>query len=116
MISPSSAFSNWLRGTSTFLLMPRMSVNCSRMKSTPNRRETLEQVLLARPGQIGGEVVEAGPFGRAGRALLLGVRHDVLSPAVVSRMKEISGRRVRVRPTAPPSFPRSRYPVTLLPR
>src|SRR5438477_7908281 len=27
MMSPSSAFSNWLSGTSTFLLTPRMSVN-----------------------------------------------------------------------------------------
>src|SRR2546425_1075772 len=30
MMSPSSAFSNWLWGTSTFLLMPRMSVNWRR--------------------------------------------------------------------------------------
>src|SRR6266487_2397806 len=29
MMSPSSAFSNWLSGTSTFLLTPRMSVNWS---------------------------------------------------------------------------------------
>ena len=35
MIWPSSAFSNWLRGISTFLMIPRMSVNCSRMKRTP---------------------------------------------------------------------------------
>src|SRR5204863_5477619 len=35
-MSPSSAFANWLSGTSTFLLMPVMSVNCSRRKSTPN--------------------------------------------------------------------------------
>src|SRR6266446_3418 len=35
MMSPSSAFSNWLSGTSTFLLTPRMSVNCSRRKDTP---------------------------------------------------------------------------------
>ena len=36
MISPSSAFSNWVRGTSTFLMMPRMSVNCRRRKRTPS--------------------------------------------------------------------------------
>src|SRR6266850_2048159 len=35
MMSPSSAFSNWLSGTSTFLLTPRMSVNCNRRKDTP---------------------------------------------------------------------------------
>src|SRR5213075_2964982 len=35
MMSPSSAFSNWLSGTSTFLLTPRMSVNWSRRKDTP---------------------------------------------------------------------------------
>src|SRR6266581_3063694 len=35
MMSPSSAFSNWLSGTSTFLLTPRMSVNCRRRKDTP---------------------------------------------------------------------------------
>src|SRR6266571_2283523 len=36
MTSPSSAFSNWLSGTSTFLLMPRMSVNCRRKNDTPS--------------------------------------------------------------------------------
>src|SRR5712691_173527 len=36
MTSPSSAFSNWLSGTSTFLLMPRMSVNCRRRNDTPS--------------------------------------------------------------------------------
>src|SRR6185503_13182063 len=35
MMSPSRAFSNWLSGTSTFLLTPRMSVNWSRRKDTP---------------------------------------------------------------------------------
>src|SRR5256885_7367159 len=34
MMSPSSAFSNWLAGTSTFLLTPRMSVNCNRSEDT----------------------------------------------------------------------------------
>src|SRR5881409_1342829 len=34
MMSPSSAFSNWLSGTSTFLLTPRMSVNCRRRELT----------------------------------------------------------------------------------
>jgi len=33
-ISPSSAFSNWERGISTFLMTPRMSVYCSRLKRT----------------------------------------------------------------------------------
>src|SRR5882762_2868982 len=35
MMSPSSAFSNWLSGTSTFLLIPRISVNWSRRKLIP---------------------------------------------------------------------------------
>src|SRR6266567_6984223 len=34
MISPSSAFSNWLSGSSTFLLTPRMSVNWRRSELT----------------------------------------------------------------------------------
>src|SRR3989442_11039970 len=34
MMSPSSALSNWLWGTSTFLLTPRMSVNWSRRNAT----------------------------------------------------------------------------------
>src|SRR6266568_2722560 len=34
MMSPSSAFSNWLSGTSTFLLTPRMSVNWRRSELT----------------------------------------------------------------------------------
>ena len=36
MMSPSSAFSNCDDGISTFLLTPRMSVNCRRMKLTLN--------------------------------------------------------------------------------
>src|SRR5437899_6816008 len=35
MMSPSSAFANWLSGTSTFLLTPRMSVNWRRSEETP---------------------------------------------------------------------------------
>src|SRR5512141_1844963 len=34
MMSPSSAFSNCVSGISTFLLMPRISVNCRRRKRT----------------------------------------------------------------------------------
>src|SRR6266581_6470486 len=34
MMSPSRAFSNWLSGTSTFLLTPRMSVNWRRSELT----------------------------------------------------------------------------------
>src|SRR5882762_253947 len=34
MMSPSSALSNWLSGTSTFLLTPRMSVNWRRSEET----------------------------------------------------------------------------------
>ena len=34
MMSPASAFSNCDAGISTFLLTPRMSVNCRRMKRT----------------------------------------------------------------------------------
>jgi hypothetical protein len=36
MMSPASAFSNCDVGISTFLLMPRISVNCSRMNRTFN--------------------------------------------------------------------------------
>ncbi len=44
MIWPSSAFSNWLEGTSTFLMMPSMSVNWSRMKWTSS---FLQRVRIA---------------------------------------------------------------------
>ncbi len=40
MICPSSAFSNWLRGTSTFFTTPRMSVNWSRRNRTSSRSQT----------------------------------------------------------------------------
>jgi hypothetical protein len=40
MICPSSAFSNWLRGTSTFFTTPRMSVNWSRRNRTSSRSHT----------------------------------------------------------------------------
>src|SRR5574341_1053365 len=36
MMSPERALSNWLSGTSTFLLIPVMSVNCRRRKSPWN--------------------------------------------------------------------------------
>src|SRR5664280_367672 len=36
MICPSSAFSNWFVGTSTFLMMPSMSVNVRRRNRTPS--------------------------------------------------------------------------------
>ena len=39
-ISPSSAFSNCERGTSTFLMIPRMSVNCRRRKRTFSLSQT----------------------------------------------------------------------------
>jgi len=38
MMSPASAFSNWEAGISTFLLTPRMSVNCRRRKRTLSLR------------------------------------------------------------------------------
>jgi hypothetical protein len=37
MIAPSSASANWRSGTSTFLVTPRMSVNCRRMNFTLSR-------------------------------------------------------------------------------
>ena len=37
MILPSSASSNWRSGISTFLIVPRMSVNCSRRNFTFSR-------------------------------------------------------------------------------
>jgi hypothetical protein len=89
MISPSSALPNWLRGTSTFLLMPMMSVNCSRRKSTPNRWDTSSRSSLLAP------VKSVGKFSRLGRsteplgrclpcAMMIGLR-------VGERLKETSG-------------------------
>ena len=48
MMSPSSAFSNCDCGISTFLLMPRMSVNCRRRNRTLFFVGEVENVLLAR--------------------------------------------------------------------
>ena len=62
MISPSSAFSNWLRGTSTFLLTPRMSVNCRRRKSTPKRSASSRMSPLRAP------VRSVGNSSRLGRS------------------------------------------------
>src|ERR1700758_4466821 len=40
-MSPDSALSNWLSGTSKFLLTPRISVNWSRRNATPCSRQRL---------------------------------------------------------------------------
>src|SRR6266478_5028737 len=48
-MSPPSAFSNWLSGTSTFLLTPRMSVNCRRRNATPCSRQRLRMSFLVAP-------------------------------------------------------------------
>jgi len=49
VISPSSALSNWVDGTSTFLLIPVMSVNCRRRKSTPELLGRFEDVFFFLP-------------------------------------------------------------------
>src|SRR6267378_2388461 len=55
--SPSSAFSNWLSGTSTFLLTPRMSVNCSRKNDTPCflARSRISRLVVMDSGEKAGE-------------------------------------------------------------
>ena len=70
----------------------------------------LEQVLLARPAQVGREVVEAGPLGRAARALL-GVSHEVglLIGETVKEIPEGSGVRPRDRRPFPGSRIRLRF-------
>ena len=60
MISPSSALGNWLRGTSTFLLIPRMSVNCSRRKSTPYVRVRSRMSSLPAPARSVGSPARPG--------------------------------------------------------
>ena len=66
MISPSRAFSNWLRGISTFLFTPRMSVNCSRRKSTPKRWASLRTSSFPAPLRSSGKAFE-GRTGWRGR-------------------------------------------------
>src|SRR5205823_6352012 len=65
MILPSSASSNWRSGISTFLIAPRISVNCRRMNLTFSRsmrsricaRETLPLVAESFAFAIGGILV-----------------------------------------------------------
>ncbi len=49
MISPSSAFSNWLSGTSTFFTAPVMSVNCRRRNRTSCSRSISSTSSLPAP-------------------------------------------------------------------
>ncbi len=77
MISPSSAFSNWLRGTSTFLLMPRMSVNCSRRKSTPNRLVSASTSSFPAPLRSVGKSFQTRPVAVTGWPGL-GRRHEIV--------------------------------------
>src|SRR6266850_3857844 len=49
-ISPSRALLNWDRGTSTFLMMPRMSVNWSLMNRTFSVSQAFLISALLRPG------------------------------------------------------------------
>jgi hypothetical protein len=49
-ISPSSALPNCELGSSTFLITPKMSVNCRRMKRTFSASHTLRISVLERPG------------------------------------------------------------------
>src|SRR5436190_23977884 len=64
MTSPSSAFSNWLSGTSTFLLMPRMSVNCRRRNDTPSF------LARSRMSRLVGMGIEAARTEKAARSSL----------------------------------------------
>ena len=63
MIWPSSAEANWRFGISTFLMTPRMSVNCRRMNFTFVRSASSRIFALrsAPPGSV------AGDFGSAMR-------------------------------------------------
>ena len=101
MISPSSALANWLRGTSTFLLTPRMSVNWSRRKSTPNSARELEDFILAGPGEIGRE---------AAQRARLGLRHSVASLRCALRRERKRGEPRRVR------WSGASHPFTFLPQ
>ena len=49
-ISPSSALANCELGSSTFLITPKMSVNCRRMKRTFSASHTLRISDFVRPG------------------------------------------------------------------
>src|SRR2546422_1104362 len=48
-MSPERPLSNWLSGTSKFLLTPRMSVNCSRRNATPCSRQRLRISFFVAP-------------------------------------------------------------------
>ena len=49
-ISPSRALPNCELGSSTFLITPKMSVNCRRMKRTFSASHTLRISVFDRPG------------------------------------------------------------------
>src|SRR5690606_17552798 len=49
VMSPASAFSNWLRGTSTFLMIPVMSVNWRRRNRTSHLRSNSSRSSLVAP-------------------------------------------------------------------
>src|SRR5690349_7171790 len=69
MMRPSSASSNCLSGTSTFLIAPRMSVNCRRMNFTFSRSaRSRMRALRSSFGMaeiISRQARRAGPFGPA---------------------------------------------------
>src|SRR5258706_15528075 len=66
MMSPSSALSNWLSGTSTFLLTPRISVNWRRSEETScflaASRISRLVVMADRGGKEGGKGGEGDPL------------------------------------------------------
>ena len=73
MMSPDNAFSNCDAGTSTFLLMPRISVNCSRMNRTSRSRASSRTSCFVAPAVSAGSswARSARDRGASARARLL---------------------------------------------
>ena len=81
MISPSSAFSNWLRGTSTFLLTPE---DVGELQPQEVHAEALGESSstssFPAPAQVGGKAFQARPVA-VDRRPRLGRRHMGSYPA-----------------------------------
>src|SRR3989454_9389925 len=79
MMSPSSAFSNWLWGTSTFLLTPRMSVNWSRRNATSCFFKSSRMSRFVAPADLVAVVVMGSALDR--------LRSDVVVQEELVRMR-----------------------------
>src|SRR5438034_5574586 len=82
-MSPERALSNWLSGTSKFLLTPRMSVNCSRRNATPCSRQRLRISFFVAPVVFSAVAVMAQEAAGASRPPQFLASHVVVQEELV---------------------------------